>query len=218
MAGLALLAAAVLASPAPAQNCDCAKGPCPPYVKYRFEGPPRICFKHGCPKPICDPCHLPHYGYYPVCWQPWPFPPDWSHCPVPPPAALVVPIPPKRFREPPRYDEKPPEERTRAIEELLGDVAHVAKAALVRDLLRHLEREEESGRRALRPAADRFRGRHRVEGGIDFHRIECARVDAEEIHRVRVLGIERPDPRVVVPSLRSETNRAWHDSMGSWCG
>src|SRR6185369_3843948 len=69
IAGLALLAGALLASPALGQNCDCCKGPCPPFVKYRYEAPPRLCFKPGCPKPICDPCHLPHYGYYPVCWQ-----------------------------------------------------------------------------------------------------------------------------------------------------
>ncbi len=105
-AGLALLTGLVLASIAPAQNCDCQKDCCPPYFKYRFEGAPKIKFKHGCPKPICDPCHLPHYGYYQTCWAPWPFPPDWTHCPVPPPAALVQPIPPKRFRGEPATDDK----------------------------------------------------------------------------------------------------------------
>jgi hypothetical protein len=46
-------------------------------------------FHKGCPRPICDPCHLEHYGYYQTCWAPWPFPPDWSHCPVPPPGAVL---------------------------------------------------------------------------------------------------------------------------------
>jgi hypothetical protein len=53
-------------------------------------------YKCVCPKPICNPCNLEHFGYYPTCWQPWPFPPDYSHCPNyncamaaagPPPAA-----------------------------------------------------------------------------------------------------------------------------------
>lgn len=109
---LAGLASVVFGWSAPAwgQNCDCSNHPCPPFVKYRFEGPPRLCFKHGCPKPICDPCHLPRYGYFPTCWQPWPFPPDWSHCPVPPPGALVHGLPPKAFREPPPLLQALPEE------------------------------------------------------------------------------------------------------------
>jgi hypothetical protein len=37
-------------------------------------------YKCVCPKPVCDPCSLEHYGYYPTCWQPWPFPPDYRHC------------------------------------------------------------------------------------------------------------------------------------------
>jgi hypothetical protein len=38
-------------------------------------------YKCICPKPICDPCNLEHFGYYPTCWQRWPFPPDYRHCP-----------------------------------------------------------------------------------------------------------------------------------------
>jgi hypothetical protein len=33
---------------------------------------------------------LPHWGFYETCWSPWPFPPDWTHCPTPPPAAFVA--------------------------------------------------------------------------------------------------------------------------------
>src|SRR5438034_1131632 len=61
---------------------------------------------------------------------------------------------------------------TRAIEELPCEIVHVAKTPLVRDLLRQLEREEKPWRRALRPSADRLRGRDRVKGGIHLHRIE----------------------------------------------
>jgi hypothetical protein len=73
-----------------------ATGHCPPCLKHYYEGPPRIKFKCSCPKPICDPCHLEHYGYYQTCWAPWPFPPDWSHCPVPPPSVALPPpaVPP----------------------------------------------------------------------------------------------------------------------------
>lgn len=45
---------------------------------------PRIRYKSVCPKPICDPCSMENYGYYPTCWHPWPFPPNYGHCEVPP--------------------------------------------------------------------------------------------------------------------------------------
>ncbi len=48
-----------------------------------------ICIRCGCPRPVCNLCALPNFGYFQACWTPWPLPPDWSHCPVPPPAALV---------------------------------------------------------------------------------------------------------------------------------
>lgn len=59
------------------------KGPCPPPHFHVFEGPPHLKFKKGCPRPVCDPCELPHFGYYQTCWSPWPYPPDWRHCPYP---------------------------------------------------------------------------------------------------------------------------------------
>ena len=62
---------------------------CPPAYKYTPEGAPRIHWGHGCPRPICNPCDLPHWGYYDTCWTPWPFPPNWSHCATPPPASFV---------------------------------------------------------------------------------------------------------------------------------
>jgi hypothetical protein len=64
-----------------------------PKCKHCFEGPPILKFKPGCPKPCCDPCNLQHYGYYRACWAPWPFPPDWDHCAVIPPGAVVPPHP-----------------------------------------------------------------------------------------------------------------------------
>ena len=68
----------------------CNNHHCPPPYKYCVEGPPRICWQHGCPRPICNPCDLPHWGFYETCWNPWPFPPEWTHCPSPPPAAQVT--------------------------------------------------------------------------------------------------------------------------------
>lgn len=50
---------------------------------------PIIKYKCTCPKPICDPCSLEHYGYYPTCWRPWLEEVDYSHCPVPPPTVLA---------------------------------------------------------------------------------------------------------------------------------
>jgi hypothetical protein len=68
----------------------CQSHHCPPAFKYCVEGPPHIHWSHGCPHPICNPCDLPHWGFYETCWNPWPFPPNWTHCPTPPPAAMVV--------------------------------------------------------------------------------------------------------------------------------
>ncbi len=99
---------------------DCKN--CPPWVVHYYEGPPRLKFKKACPRPVCDPCYLPHYGYYQTCWAPWPFPPDWSHCSAPPPGAVLPPpaLPPftPRTRLPERdtgldreRDSLPPTER-----------------------------------------------------------------------------------------------------------
>src|ERR1043165_1255922 len=72
---------------------------CPPCYKHCQEGPPRLHYRRGCPHPICNPCDLPHFGYWEPCWSPFPYKSDWLHCPVPPPAAyvnlnpLAVPIP-----------------------------------------------------------------------------------------------------------------------------
>jgi hypothetical protein len=74
---------------------------CPPPFVHHSEGPPNLKFKKACPKPVCDPCTLPHYGYFQTCWRPWLLPPDWSHCPVPPPGALVPQPPPPPYPPPP---------------------------------------------------------------------------------------------------------------------
>ena len=73
-------------------NCGGPRVPCPPPFCHVTEGPPCIKYKKGCPRPICDPCHLEHFGYYPTCWSPWPYPPNWSHCPYPT-ASVMLPAP-----------------------------------------------------------------------------------------------------------------------------
>jgi hypothetical protein len=70
-------------------NC-CQTLHCPPAYHHCYERPPCIHWKCGCPHPICNPCDLPHWGVYDKCWTPWPFPPNWTHCPTPPPAAYVT--------------------------------------------------------------------------------------------------------------------------------
>jgi hypothetical protein len=67
---------------------DCCEKCPPPYI-HCIEGPPRLKFKCGCPRPVCGPCDLQHFGYFPTCWQAWPWPPDYSHCPVPPTGPFV---------------------------------------------------------------------------------------------------------------------------------
>jgi len=61
---------------------------CPPPYVHCQEGPPRLKFKCVCPRPVCGPCDLRHFGYYPTCWSPFPWLPDYSCCPAPvaPPA------------------------------------------------------------------------------------------------------------------------------------
>lgn len=61
-----------------------------PVNKRCQEKPPHWHIKRVCPKPICDPCTLEHHGYYHTCWRPSSVPPDWSHCPVPPPAVIFM--------------------------------------------------------------------------------------------------------------------------------
>jgi hypothetical protein len=75
------------ATPCPTEGCQILH--CPPWLHHCQERPPVICIKRGCPRPVCNPCGLPNFGYYQTCWTPWPLPPDWGHCPVTPPAAYV---------------------------------------------------------------------------------------------------------------------------------
>jgi hypothetical protein len=73
------------------QQCNtCQTHHCPPKLEHCMEGEPKIHVKIGCPKPICNPCSQPNWGYYDKCWNPWPYPPNWTHCPNPPPAATVA--------------------------------------------------------------------------------------------------------------------------------
>ena len=59
----------------------CNNKNCPPPLVHCLEKPPKIKYKCACPRPICEPCQLEHFGYYQTCWCPWPFPPDLRHCP-----------------------------------------------------------------------------------------------------------------------------------------
>lgn len=68
----------------------CASHHCPPHYHVYVQGPPRMCWHRTCPKPICNPCDLPHFGYFETCWSPWPYPADFGHCIMPPPAAYVT--------------------------------------------------------------------------------------------------------------------------------
>jgi hypothetical protein len=66
--------------------CRAAVGECLHCPKTVFcrPKPPRIKYKCVCPMPICPLCEIENFGYYPTCWRAWPFPPNYSHCPVPP--------------------------------------------------------------------------------------------------------------------------------------
>ncbi len=81
--------------------CGCASGCCPltdacgrgcchcPKTCFTIEKRPCIKWHCVCPKPVCNPCDIEGYGYFPTCWRPWAYPPDYRHCPVPPPGVLA---------------------------------------------------------------------------------------------------------------------------------
>src|SRR5262249_27726023 len=50
-------------APSVCGGCGVCRTKCPPKYIHCFEGPPKLKFKRGCPKPVCDPCHLEHFGY-----------------------------------------------------------------------------------------------------------------------------------------------------------
>lgn len=102
LGGLLLLHQAALAQEACGVAAGVSCNSCqwlPPFLRWCHEGAPRIRIQHGCPKPICNPCATPNWGYYQSCWAPWPFQPDTSHCraptsqqaPLMPPAAASAP-------------------------------------------------------------------------------------------------------------------------------
>jgi hypothetical protein len=101
----------------PAGGCatgTCATGNCGSWFsccpKYHFtiEKPPKICFKKVCSKPLCDLCDIEGNGYFPTCWRPWAYPPNYSHCPVPPPGVLASLPPPLIGDAPAMMPEAPP--------------------------------------------------------------------------------------------------------------
>jgi hypothetical protein len=69
----------LLSQPVEAGVLDC----CPSITFWRVR-PPCIKYRCVCPKSVCGPCNVEHYGYYQTCWHPWLFPPDYSHCRIPP--------------------------------------------------------------------------------------------------------------------------------------
>ena len=82
-----------LAAPASASGIDACCQQCPPPYVHCQEGPPRLKFKLVCPKPVCGPCDLKNYGYYPTCWSQWPNQPNYGHCPTPQAGAYLQNIP-----------------------------------------------------------------------------------------------------------------------------
>lgn len=86
---LAPLAAAGPARAGEGGCCTASFGIFCPKTTFCRVKPPCIKWHCVCPKPVCDCGSLEHYGYYPTCWHPWPFPPDYSHCHQPPPSALA---------------------------------------------------------------------------------------------------------------------------------
>ncbi len=93
---LALLLAPCLVLTAVSRPAGAGECHCPTTVFCRPKEP-RIKYKNVCPKPICPACEMENYGFYPTCWHPWPFPPNYAHCEgpaiAPPPGAALPPGP-----------------------------------------------------------------------------------------------------------------------------
>ena len=71
-------------------SMGCQSHHCPPPLSHCQEHAPIIRVKCGCPRPICNPCNQPGWGYYETCWSPWPWPPNYNHCLTMPPAATIA--------------------------------------------------------------------------------------------------------------------------------
>src|SRR5690242_4988713 len=97
-------------------------------------------------------------------------------------------------------------ELSRSIEELARHLTSVSQSPLMRDLLRHLQREGKSWWGSVRPPAHRLGRRHGVEGRVDFDGVEGPRIDREKIGWPRTDRIEGTHPRVVIPTLSSDAN------------
>ena len=67
---------------------------CCPKYSFTIEKPPKICFKSVCSKPMCDPCDIRGQRLLPDLLAAWAYPPNYSHCPVPPPGVLASQPPP----------------------------------------------------------------------------------------------------------------------------
>jgi hypothetical protein len=52
--------------------CPRGAGSC--RLLHYFEKPPVLDFKPGRCFPVCSPCQMPSFGYYPTRWRPWPEP------------------------------------------------------------------------------------------------------------------------------------------------
>ena len=98
----------------------CNNKHCPPPFVHCMERPPKIKWKCGCPRPVCDPCDLEHFGYYQTCWCPWPFPPDLRHCPCanehPATPYLLQPLLPPAQVTPPRPETRAQLSRLKPVE------------------------------------------------------------------------------------------------------
>jgi hypothetical protein len=82
-AGFAAAGFACVSTARGGDDCVTCKQKCPPPYIHWAEGPPRLWFKCACPRPVCDPGNLEHYGYYATCWRPWSFTSELNHCPAP---------------------------------------------------------------------------------------------------------------------------------------
>src|SRR5271169_1021774 len=46
----------------------CQRFHCPPPFVHCQERPPCIVIRCGCPRPVCNPCMSPNFGYFQTCW------------------------------------------------------------------------------------------------------------------------------------------------------
>ena len=97
-------------------------------------------------------------------------------------------------------------QRRGVLEETLKGLLGILQLLHVREEPARLDREQEAGRGALAPAAERVRLGQPVEAVVDLDGVERRGVAREPLARAQVGGVEVPLPMLVLPAGTADSN------------